>query len=146
MDEALAQGRSYSIDLEMIRPDGTRRWVVATGEPEHASNGVVIGLRGTVQDVTDRKREELARLHSEERFRAFFQSSAVGAVRADAKTGRVSRSQRNLLPDDRLHPGRIASHGRSWKSPTRRIATIPCVAWSRRGIRKFQPTRPRSGM
>ncbi|MGC1650902.1 MAG: PAS domain S-box protein [Candidatus Sulfotelmatobacter sp.] len=58
VNEALKSGTPYSTELELVRPDGSKRWVVANGEAQHDSRGVVIGLRGIVQDITERKRTE----------------------------------------------------------------------------------------
>jgi signal transduction histidine kinase/DNA-binding response OmpR family regulator len=58
VEKALRTGESYELDLELVRPDGTRRWVIARGEAKYDENGHVAGLRGTVQDINDRKRQE----------------------------------------------------------------------------------------
>jgi signal transduction histidine kinase len=44
----------------MICADGRRRWVTARGEVQRDSAGHVMGLRGTVQDITERKLAEEA--------------------------------------------------------------------------------------
>jgi PAS domain S-box-containing protein len=46
------------LDLEMVRPDGTTRWVRVRGEAQRDNSGRIIRLRGTAQDVTDRKQAE----------------------------------------------------------------------------------------
>ena len=60
VEEALRTGASYELDLEMIRADGTRIWVTARGEVQRDSTGRIVGLRGTVQDITERKQRENA--------------------------------------------------------------------------------------
>jgi PAS domain S-box-containing protein len=55
VDAALTRGVPYECDAEVVRPDGTRRWVVARGEAERAPDGAVRCLRGTIQDITERK-------------------------------------------------------------------------------------------
>ena len=37
---------------------GSRRWVTARGEVQRDADGRIIGLRGTVQDITERKQRE----------------------------------------------------------------------------------------
>jgi PAS domain S-box-containing protein len=54
-DATLRDGRSYELDLEMIRPDGTTRWVTARGEAVSDTTGRIVRLRGTTQDITERK-------------------------------------------------------------------------------------------
>ena len=60
VEEALRTGASYELDLEMIRADSTRIWVTARGEVQRDSTGRIVGLRGTVQDITERKQRENA--------------------------------------------------------------------------------------
>ena len=60
VEEALRTGASYELDLEMIRADSTRIWVTARGEVQRDSAGRIVGLRGTVQDITERKQRENA--------------------------------------------------------------------------------------
>ena len=60
VEAALRTGASYELDLEMIRADRTRIWVTARGELQRDSAGRIVGLRGTVQDITERKQRENA--------------------------------------------------------------------------------------
>ena len=65
----IQSGTPYLLDLGVVRSDGTRGWMVARGEPEFDPGGHVVRLRGTVQDVTERKHAEEALRASEQRFR-----------------------------------------------------------------------------
>ena len=58
---ALQTGRPYELDLEAIRPDGTRLFVTSRGEVVYGDDGRPVQLRGTLQNVTERKRAEAAR-------------------------------------------------------------------------------------
>src|SRR5690606_30205543 len=58
VDRALQTGEPYELDLELIRPDGTTRWVVGRGEVRRDAGGRIVGLHGTVLDITERKRME----------------------------------------------------------------------------------------
>jgi PAS domain S-box-containing protein len=60
VEEALRTGAPYELDLEMTRADSTRIWVTARGEAQRDSIGRIVGLRGTVQDITERKQRENA--------------------------------------------------------------------------------------
>lgn len=60
VDEALRAGVPYRLDMELIRADGTHRWVTARGEAVRDATGRIAGLRGTVQDITERKHAEEA--------------------------------------------------------------------------------------
>lgn len=69
VEAALRTGAPYELELELIRPDGATRWIIARGEPQRDSAGHVVRLRGTVHDITERRRAEMALRESEERFR-----------------------------------------------------------------------------
>jgi PAS domain S-box-containing protein len=59
MDRTLATGEPYELDIEIVRPTGERRWIIARGQRDFDEHGAVKGIRGTVQDITDRKLAEL---------------------------------------------------------------------------------------
>jgi len=58
--KALKTGEIYELELELIRPDGTIRNVNAYGGTKIDSKGQIIGLYGTVQDITERIQAKLA--------------------------------------------------------------------------------------
>jgi PAS domain S-box-containing protein len=60
VETALQTGAPYEVALEMVCADGTHRWLTGRGEVQRDANGDIAGLRGTVQDVTERKRVEEA--------------------------------------------------------------------------------------
>ena len=60
VEAALQTGAPYDLVLEMVRADGTHRWVRARGEAQRYATGHIARLRGTVQDITDRKLAEEA--------------------------------------------------------------------------------------
>ena len=62
--QALQGGESYELDLEMVLPDGTTRQTSTLGKADRDASGTIVGLFGTVQDITERTRreEEKARL------------------------------------------------------------------------------------
>ncbi|OPX70672.1 MAG: sensory histidine kinase AtoS [Methanoregulaceae archaeon PtaB.Bin108] len=57
---ALETGEPYNLELELVRPDGSIRWVNAFGGLARDRSGQVTGLHGTLQDITDRKQAEEA--------------------------------------------------------------------------------------
>ena len=63
MEKLRADGEPYELDLEFTRPDGVRRWCAARGEPLRDAGGQIIGINGTVGDITHIK--ELERLRDE---------------------------------------------------------------------------------
>jgi two-component system cell cycle sensor histidine kinase/response regulator CckA len=53
---ALATGSPRELEMEVARPDGATRSLLIRGEAVRDEQGSVSGLRGAVQDVTERKR------------------------------------------------------------------------------------------
>jgi signal transduction histidine kinase len=58
VEEALHTGTPYELDVEMVHPDGTTRWLHARGEAQRDSVGRIVQLYGTVQDITEQKGAE----------------------------------------------------------------------------------------
>jgi PAS domain S-box-containing protein len=77
VEEALRSGTPYELDLEIIRPDGTKRWTRTRGEARRDTADRVIMLNGTAQDITERKLAEEAVLESEQRFRLVANTAPV---------------------------------------------------------------------
>jgi PAS domain S-box-containing protein len=61
MQNDLKTGVVQELDLELVRPDGSKGWVTTRGAGITDSHGHATQLRGTTQDITDRKKAEEAR-------------------------------------------------------------------------------------
>ena len=83
----MATGEPYELELEVVRPDGTRRQTYARGMVVRGADGRVVQLRGTLQDITELKQAEESLRASEERFRTVFETAGVGMTLVDI-TGR----------------------------------------------------------
>jgi PAS domain S-box-containing protein len=79
MQTAIETGSGYELDLEAYRANEPI-WITARGEAVRDPNGRVIGLRGTTQDITQRKRAEEALRQSQEMFEASIESMSEGFV------------------------------------------------------------------
>ena len=82
VQRAIQTGFGYELDVTALRFDGASIEVTTRGEPVLDTDGRIIGLRGTVQDITTRKRAEEAVRNSErcERERAKELSTILDAV------------------------------------------------------------------
>ncbi|MEE9224377.1 MAG: PAS domain S-box protein [Thermoplasmata archaeon] len=76
VDEAVFKKKSYAIDHRIVRPDGEERIVHEEARVSFDSGGKKpVKMIGIVQDITDRRKAELAREESEERFKRILESS-----------------------------------------------------------------------
>ena len=80
---ALQAGTSYELDVEIIGSGSSTKWATARGEPVRDTDGQIIGLRGTVQDITERKRVEEALHESEDKLRLILDSTAEAICGVD---------------------------------------------------------------
>ncbi|MFB6179542.1 MAG: PAS domain S-box protein [Halorientalis sp.] len=59
VERAIDHGESYDLEAQLRTAAGDDRWVRTTGEPV-TEDGEIVKLRGSVQDITERKHYELA--------------------------------------------------------------------------------------
>jgi PAS domain S-box-containing protein len=93
LDEAvkrnLQTGQPYQIDLELANTTGTTRWITMRSETKRDANGKIIGLRGTAQDITERKKNEEALFESQQVFRTLVENSPDIIARYDRQCKRI---------------------------------------------------------
>ena len=58
IETALLEKRGYEMDLRIVRPDGSIRYVHSFGQPVFDQAGEVVEFMGVLVDVTERKRAE----------------------------------------------------------------------------------------
>jgi PAS domain S-box-containing protein len=80
----LETGIGYELDVRALRKDSDI-WLTTRSEVVRDSQNQVIGLRGTVQDITERKRAEEALAGSERLYRAVGESINYGIWVCDAQ-------------------------------------------------------------
>jgi len=56
---AVEDGESYDLEARLTTEDGDERWIRIRGEPQ-LEEGDIVRVRGTLQDITERKRREQA--------------------------------------------------------------------------------------
>ena len=112
---AIVSGEKRSIDHRFRRPDGGEGWVHIEGVVEYGAGGHAVRIHGTVQDITDRKRAELAikglnetlerRVAertaalglSEQRFSTLFHACPFSILVADYPQGRIAEVNNAFL-------------------------------------------------
>jgi PAS domain S-box-containing protein len=80
---AVKKHEPYDLELRLEGADGTDRWVRTRGEPQ-TEGGDVVRVRGTIQDITERKRQERERRDAEARFRIVVENTKPVAFMLDA--------------------------------------------------------------
>jgi PAS domain S-box-containing protein len=63
VDKLFREGIAFELDLELVRPDGSRRWVLVRGDAVRDHEGRLVEMNGTAQDVTHL--HELQRMREE---------------------------------------------------------------------------------
>ncbi len=109
----------YSEEYRIIRPDGSVRWIWDRAFPIYDESGSVYRIAGTAEDITDRKRTELA-LESMVR-----QTAAVTGTE-------FFRSLVRALADSLQV--KYAAVGERTQSPASRVRTLAC--WTGHGFGK----------
>jgi len=72
---ALQTGEPYALELRYRRPGGQSGWVEARGEVLRDPAGRVCGLRGTVQEITQRRAQQHALELAQDRLRAMYETT-----------------------------------------------------------------------
>lgn len=84
---AIAEGTPYDLELELISAVGKRKWVRTIGTPIKR-DGNVVQVRGSMQDITERKNIEHALRESEEKISLFFKTSSAMMALCTAEDSR----------------------------------------------------------
>ncbi len=87
--EVMESGRpKINYEQAQIRPDGSQAWLITNKVPMFDREGQVIGVLGTYEDITERRRAEETLRKSEERYRSaienmgdvFYRTNARGVI------------------------------------------------------------------
>lgn len=89
---AVTSGDPYEHDIELMLPDGSTRWIIVRGEVEAFADGEAAVLRGTIQDITERKLSEQRLAKSEARYRSLIAASSEIVWTTDADGSAVDEN------------------------------------------------------
>ena len=104
--KAVNTGEPYGCELDQIRTDGTKITTFSRGEADFDAGGKVIGLHGTVQDITERKQvEEALRQHERELLESQ-RIAGLGTYMLDIPAGNFTASKvlEELFGIDKAYP------------------------------------------
>ncbi|MBI5580720.1 MAG: PAS domain S-box protein [Deltaproteobacteria bacterium] len=112
----LETGVGYELDVQVLR-NGTRIWVTTGSEVVRDADGRIVGLRGTVQDITERKRAEEALRESEERYRRLVETASEGIWQIDTEFRTIDINERMAQMLGRPKEEVIGRHVREFMAP-----------------------------
>ncbi|ERE05287.1 PAS domain S-box protein [Pseudogulbenkiania ferrooxidans] len=87
-------GMGYECDVELLRADGESRWLTMRGEARRGEENAIVGLYGTMQDITERKQMAMQVKASESRLQLVAEATSDGFWDWDLRSGKVYRSPR----------------------------------------------------
>ncbi|MFI5109614.1 MAG: PAS domain S-box protein [Terriglobales bacterium] len=86
-------GTPQELDVGLVRPDGTIRWIIGRVEAQRNASGRVVRIHGTVQDITERKQAE-EELRSKTAFlEAQVNSTGDGILVVDGENQKILQNQ-----------------------------------------------------
>ncbi len=88
------EGVAFQCDAEVVRPDGVHRWTISRGEAVCDADGRVIGMHGTVQDITARKLAEMALQESREQLKLLIEHAPAALAMFDREMRYLAYSER----------------------------------------------------
>jgi PAS domain S-box-containing protein len=91
---ALESGTPYQLDLEIVRQDGQQACITALGEGHRDPTGRIVRLRGSVQDITGRKRAEEELQRRTAFFETLVHGSFDGILVVDSMGKKILQNQR----------------------------------------------------
>ena len=114
---AVESGDSFEFEYRIVLDDGGVRWLRGAGEVETNPEGKAIGMHGTAQDITERRRAEL-------KFKGLLESApdAIVVVDAEGTIRLVNRQTESLFGYDR---GELVGHSLEKLLPDRIAALHP---------------------
>ncbi|HEY9887544.1 MAG TPA: PAS domain-containing protein, partial [Candidatus Obscuribacterales bacterium] len=115
VSRTLAEGQDYQVEYRLLLGDGTIRWVGERGGLWRDPDGIVVGLMGTVVDITDRKTADAALKESEERNRTLIHNIPGAVYRCKADQDWTLLFQSEAIADITGYPVDHPIHQEDWR-------------------------------
>ncbi|NEQ75511.1 MAG: PAS domain S-box protein [Okeania sp. SIO2C9] len=98
-EQCVQENRQVKIEYSLQRPDGETVYVYAQSVVQRNTQGQIIGYVGTITDISDRKKIELALQKSEARYRKLIETANEGIwiIDAENKTSFVNLKMAEML-------------------------------------------------
>ena len=94
-NDVLGKMEPFNREYRIVRrSDQSVRWVHGLGKVEYDSGGKPVKMIGTIQDITERKRTDVALRESEERLRVILDSTDDGILAVDASGKTIFSNRR----------------------------------------------------
>jgi signal transduction histidine kinase len=95
LETARSVGTPFELGLETVCPEDTHKWIIARGEAVRDEEGRISALRGTVQDITERKRaeEEIRRLNADLERRVIERTEQLQMANSELQTQIAERER-----------------------------------------------------
>lgn len=93
VEQAISQGISYKLELEITTAKGKNCWISTTGQPELV-DGKCVRLFGTIQDINEKKIAELALQKEREKLTNVLEGTNAGIWEWNVQTGETIYNER----------------------------------------------------
>lgn len=106
--KVMETGRPFYVSEQLTKPDGTTIWLNTVKLPFHDTDGQLIGVIGTWEDVTERRRMEQQLSDTNSRLNALLNALPVGVCFSEDPTceritgNRAVLSQFSVRPEDNI--------------------------------------------